>query len=63
MAVEGCYIYLRGVVAEEGAWRREPCLGGRQADGPSISRAFNCFLGSGGWAFKQHVVPCVNPIL
>jgi len=21
------------------------------------------FLISGGWAFKQHVVPCVNPIL
>jgi len=28
----------------------------------SVFRGF-CFLGSGGWAFKQHVVPCVNPIL
>jgi len=24
---------------------------------------FHCFLGSGGRAFKQHVVSCVNPIL
>ena len=28
-----------------------------------LSFGLSCFLGSEGGAFKQHVVPCVNPIL
>jgi len=50
-------------LAEEGAWRWEPYLGVRQADGHFYLSGFYCFLGSGGRALKQHVVPCVNPIL
>jgi len=34
-------------------------MGGRTL----LSFGVFCFLGSGGWAFKQLVVPWVNPIL
>jgi len=61
--VEECDIYLPGTTAEVGAWWWEPYPGVRRADGHFYLSGFSCFLGSGGWAFKQHVVPCVNPIL
>jgi len=63
---------LLGKEGRSGAWWREPALRKQLDTEPepdvrrytdaSIFRGF-CFLGSGGWAFKQHVVLCVNPIL
>ena len=49
------YIYAGDVGRSEGV----------VVDGQTDAFIFrgSCFLGSGGWAFKQHVVPCVNPIL
>ena len=70
--MEGLRYYSGEKRAEEGAWWREPALrkqldtepgpGVRRCTDASIFRGF-CFLGLEGWAFKQHVVPCVNPIL
>ena len=72
MAEEGCDTYLGEKRAEVGAWWWEPALreqldtepepGVRRHTDASISWGF-VFLGLEGWAFKQHVVPYVNPIL
>ena len=69
---EECDSYLGEKWVEVGTWRREPALreqldtepepGVRRYTDASISWGF-VFLGPGGRAFKQHVVPCVNPIL
>jgi len=72
MVAEGLGLYFGEKRAEVGAWWQEPALreqldtepelGVRRYTDASIFRGF-CFLGSGGWAFMQHVVPCVNPLL
>ena len=72
MAAEEARLYLGEKWAEVRAWWREPALreqldtepepGVRRYTDASIFRGC-CFLGSEGGAFKQHVVPCVNPTL
>ena len=67
-----CGIYTGDKRAEVGAGWQEPALreqldaepepGVRRYTDASIFRGF-ILLGSEGRAFKQHVVPCVNPTL
>jgi len=50
------------------AWRRKSAElksreWGRGGGEPDRRRQGFVFIGSEGWAFEQHVVPCVNPIL
>ena len=56
----GVQISSRGLLAEARARWWEP--GRRKQSDASIFRG-SCFLGSGGRAFKQRVVPCVHPII
>ena len=61
MAAEEC-AYIWGMLGHGGG-SRDPGVGWVYIyTDTSIFRGF-VFIDSGSWAFKQRVVPCVNPIL